>query len=384
MTHRIQTDCIHAGQSPEPTTGAVMTPIFAVSTFAQDGPGEHRGYEYSRSGNPTRAALESCLATLEKGTQAYAMASGLAAETTVLDILPKDSHLIASDDLYGGTYRLFEGVKSRASGLSVSFVDANDADQLIQAIRPETRMIWIETPSNPLLKIIDLSVIAEIGRERGLLTVCDNTFATPVAQRPIEHGFDIVVHSLTKYINGHSDIIGGAIVVGDNEELAEQVEYLQNATGAILSPFDSFLVLRGIKTLPLRMRAHSENALAIASFLEGHAKVEQVIYPGLPSHPQHELALRQMDCYGGMLSFVIRGSTAEARRFIEGCRLFTLAESLGGVESLVELPAIMTHASIPAEERERIGIRDSLIRLSVGVEDADDLIFDIDNALATM
>ncbi len=382
MTHKIQTECIHAGQSPEPTTGAVMTPIFAVSTFAQDGPGEHSGYEYSRSGNPTRAALEVCLASLEKGSRAYAMASGLAAESTVLDLLPKDSHVIASDDLYGGTYRLFDGVKSRVSGLAVSFVDMKDPEQITHAIRPETRMIWVETPSNPLLKLIDLTKVAEVGKEHRLLTVCDNTFATPVAQRPIEHGFDIVVHSLTKYINGHSDVIGGAIVVGGNSELAEQVGYLQNATGAILSPFDSFLVLRGIKTLPLRMRAHSENALAIAQFLEGHDKVEQVVYPGLPSHPQHELARRQMDCFGGMLSFVIRGSIGEAKSFLKSCEVFTLAESLGGVESLMELPAIMTHASIPAQEREKIGIYDSLIRLSVGVEDAGDLIADLKSALA--
>lgn len=381
MTQGIRTRCIHAGQPSDPTTGAVMTPIYAVSTFAQDAPGQHRGYEYSRSGNPTRAALETCLASLENGVRGYAMASGLAAESTVLDLLPKDSHVIASDDLYGGTYRLFQGVKSRSSGLSVSFVDMRHPDEIVGKIRPETRMVWVETPSNPLLKIIDLAQVAAIGKSHGLLTVCDNTFATPVAQRPIEHGFDIVIHSVTKYINGHSDVIGGAIVVGDDRDLADRLGFLQNAMGAVLSPFDAFLVLRGIKTLPLRIRAHSENAMAISTFLAGHGQVEKVIYPGLSDHPQHELARRQMDCYGGMLSFVIQGGLSEAQRFLKGCRLFTLAESLGGVESLVELPALMTHASIPVAEREKIGIRDSLIRLSVGLEDIDDLIADLDCAL---
>lgn len=381
MSSGIQTRSIHAGQPPDPATGAVMTPIYAVSTFAQSAPGVHKGYEYSRSANPTRTALEQCLASLEGGARGFAFASGLAAEAAVLDLLPKDSHLIASDDLYGGTVRLFEKVKQQTSGLEVTYLDLSRPETVRQAIRPDTRMIWIETPSNPLLKIIDLEQIADIAREHRLLAVCDNTFATPVIQRPLEHGFDIAVHSVTKYINGHSDVIGGAVIVREPGELADRIGFLQNASGAVLSPFDSFLVLRGIKTLPLRMKAHSENALAVAEFLSSHRRVERVVYPGLRSHPQHALAKKQMALFGGMVTFFIRGGETAALRFLERCRLFTLAESLGGVESLAEHPAIMTHASVPRETREKIGITDTLIRLSVGLEDIEDLIEDLRQAL---
>ena len=381
MSDGIRTRSIHAGQSPDPTTGAVMTPIYAVSTFAQQSPGVHKGYEYSRSANPTRTALEQCLASLEGGARGYAFASGLAAETAILEQLPKDSHIIASDDLYGGTYRLFERVKKQSSGLEVTYLDLSRPESIHQAVRPNTRLVWIETPSNPLLKIIDLAQVAEIARQHKLLSVCDNTFATPIIQRPLELGFDLVVHSITKYINGHSDVVGGAIVVREKGELADRIAFLHNATGGVLSPFDSFLVLRGIKTLPLRMQAHSANALAVATFLAAHKRVDRVIYPGLSSHPQHDLAKRQMAHFGGMITFFIKGDLADARRFLERCRLFTLAESLGGVESLVEHPAIMTHASIPREEREKTGIRDTLVRLSVGLEDVEDLIADLASAL---
>ena len=358
-----------------------MTPIYAVSTFAQQSPGVHKGYEYSRSANPTRTALEQCLASLESGARGYAFASGLAAETAILEHLPKDSHIIASDDLYSGTYRLFERVKKQSSGLEVTYLDLSHPESIHKAVRPNTRLVWIETPSNPLLKIIDLAQVAKIAQQHKLLSVCDNTFATPIIQRPLELGFDLVVHSITKYINGHSDVVGGAIIVREKGELADRIGFLHNATGGVLSPFDSFLVLRGIKTLPLRVQAHSANALAIATFLAAHKKVERVVYPGLPSHPQHDLAKRQMAYFGGMITFFIKGDLEDARRFLERCRLFTLAESLGGVESLVEHPAIMTHASIPRAEREKIGIRDTLVRLSVGLEDVEDLIADLANAL---
>ena len=383
MSDGIKTRAIHAGQHPDPTTGAVMTPIYAVSTFAQQSPGVHKGYEYSRSANPTRTALEQCLASLESGARGYAFASGLAAETAILELLPKDSHIIASDDLYGGTYRLFERVKKQSSGLEVTYVDLSRPESIHAAVRLNTRLIWIETPSNPLLKIIDLAQVAEIARQHKLLSVCDNTFATPIIQRPLERGFDLVVHSITKYINGHSDVVGGAIIAREKGELADRIGFLQNATGGVLSPFDSFLVLRGIKTLPLRMQAHSANALAVATFLASHSGVERVLYPGLTSHPQHALAKRQMAHFGGMITFFIKGDLADARRFLERCRLFTLAESLGGVESLVEHPAIMTHASIPREEREKIGIRDTLVRLSVGLENIEDLIEDLADALGS-
>ncbi len=382
MKNGIQTRAIHAGQAPDPVTGAVMTPIYAVSTYAQSAPGVHKGYEYSRSGNPTRTALEECLASLEGGARGFAFASGLAAESALLDLLPKNAHLIASDDLYGGTVRLFDRVKGPASGLEVSYVDMSQPDEVKRALRPETRMIWVETPSNPLLKLIDLEQTAAFARRHRLLSVCDNTFATPVIQRPLEMGFDLVVHSVTKYINGHSDVVGGAVLARETGDLADQVGFLQNATGGVLSPFDSFLVLRGIKTLPLRIKAHSENALAVADFLAAHNQVERVIYPGRKDHPQHELARKQMAYPGGMVSFFIRGGIAAARRFLQQCKIFTLAESLGGVESLAEHPAIMTHAAVPPLTREKLGIDDALIRLSVGLEDVDDLIDDLNAALS--
>lgn len=384
MKNGIQTRAIHAGQEADPSTGAVMTPIYAVSTYAQSAPGVHKGYEYSRSGNPTRAALEACLASIEGGTHGFAFASGLAAESAVLDLLPQNAHLIASDDLYGGTVRLFDRVKGPASGLEVSYVDMSQPEEVKKAFRPETRMIWVETPSNPLLKLVDLEQIAALAREHNLLSVCDNTFATPVIQRPLDLGFDLVVHSVTKYINGHSDVVGGAVVAREAGELADQVGFLQNASGAILSPFDSFLVLRGIKTLPLRVKAHSENAATVADFLANHDNVEKVIYPGRKDHPQHALACKQMAYPGGMVTFFIRGGLDAARRFLQQCQIFTLAESLGGVESLAEHPAIMTHASVPPETRKKLGIDDSLVRLSVGLEDVDDLLDDLDKALSAI
>lgn len=380
-TAGIQTRSIHAGQPPDPLTGAVMIPIYATSTFAQESPGVHRGYEYSRSKNPTRTALELCLASLERGARGYAFASGLAAENAILELLPKDSHIIAFNDLYGGTYRLFERVKKISSGLSVTYSDMLTEENIRSAIRENTKMIWVESPSNPMLRIVDLEMVASIAREKEIISVCDNTFATPVLQEPLSLGIDVVVHSVTKYLNGHSDVVGGAVIVREQGELAERIGFIQNATGAILSPFDSFLVLRGIKTLPLRMRAHSENAMKIAEFLDSHTRVERVLYPGLAHHPQYALAKKQMRLSGGMITFFIKGGLAESKTFLERCRLFTLAESLGGVESLIEHPAIMTHASIPKPEREKVGITDNLIRLSVGIEDVDDLISDIKNAL---
>jgi len=361
-----------------------MTPIFATSTFAQESLGVHSGYEYSRSGNPTRAALEECVAVLENGARGFAFSSGLAAETCVLDILGRDAHIIAGDDLYGGTYRLFEKIKKISSGLNVSYVDLSDPDKISNAVRSETKMIWVETPSNPLLKITDLEMIAGIARKNKIVSVCDNTFATPVIQKPLDFGFDIVVHSATKYLNGHSDVIAGAVIVRESGELADKIAFIQNATGAVLSPFDSFLVLRGIKTLPLRVEAHSSNARKLADFLSAHRGVERVIYPGLTSHNDYAIASRQMKFPGGMITFCLKGGIPESRRFFESLRIFTLAESLGGVESLAEHPAIMTHASIPAETRRKNGISDNLIRLSVGLEDVDDLIADIDTALESI
>ena len=372
---------IHAGQSPDPTTGAIMTPIYATSTFVQESPGVHKGYEYARSQNPTRMAFERCVADLENGSAGFAFASGLAASATVLDCLDAGAHVIAMDDLYGGTYRLFENVRKRSAGIDFDFVDLADGDALAAAIRPETRMIWVETPTNPLLKLVDLEATASLARRHGVWTVMDNTFASPWVQRPLDRGFDLVVHSATKYLNGHSDMVGGVVVVGDNAELRDRLGFLQNAVGAIAGPFDSFLALRGLKTLALRMERHCANALAIAQWLEAHPKVAWVHYPGLESHPQHALAKRQMHGFGGIVTAILDGGLAESRRFLERCRLFALAESLGGVESLIEHPAIMTHASIPAAVRAELGISDSLVRLSVGVEDVDDLIADLDAAL---
>ena len=377
------TRAIHAGQRPDPTTGAVMTPIYATSTYAQASPGEHKGFEYSRSQNPTRFAFERAIADLESGIRGYAFASGLAAISTFLEVLDAGDHVIASEDLYGGSFRLFDKVRRRSARLEFSFVDMADLAAVEAAIRPNTKLLWVETPTNPLLRLADLAAIAALAKRRGLIAAADNTFASPYCQRPLEFGFDLVMHSTTKYVSGHSDIVGGCLVVGQNPELAETVGFLQNAVGAVASPFDSFLALRGVKTLALRMQRHCENAIKIARWLEGRSDIVQVIYPGLPSHPQHELARQQMTGgFGGMISAVLDRDLAGTRRMLERTRLFTLAESLGGVESLIEHPAIMTHASIPAETRNRIGIADSLIRLSVGIEDADDLIADLDQALA--
>lgn len=372
-SYQLGTKAIHAGQSPDPSTGAVMTPIYATSTYVQSSPGVHQGYEYSRSHNPTRFAYERCVAALESGTQGYAFASGLAATSTVLDMLDSGSHVVCMDDVYGGTYRLFERVRRRSAALDFSFVDLNDMAALEAAVKPNTRMIWCETPTNPLLKIVDIPRLAEFARKRGILLAVDNTFSSPVLQRPLELGADLVMHSATKYLNGHSDIVGGMIVVGSNAELAEQMTFLQNAVGGVQGPFDSFLALRGLKTLHLRMKAHCENAQQLAEFLQSHPAVEKVLYPGLTSHPQHELAKRQMHGFGGMISVYLKGGLDAARRFMERTELFACAESLGGVESLVNHPAIMTHASIPAERRAALGVTDNLVRLSVGVEDVADL-----------
>ena len=379
---KFATRAIHAGQAPDPSTGAVMTPIYATSTYAQSSPGVHKGYEYARTQNPTRMAFERCVADLESGRQGFAFASGLAASATLLDALPAGSHVVALDDLYGGTYRLFERVRKTSANLQVTFTDMRERAQLEAAIQPNTRMIWVESPSNPLLKLVDLAMVAAVARDRGVLAVADNTFATPYVQRPLEFGFDVVLHSVTKYLNGHSDMVGGVIAVGANDELAERLGFLQNAVGAVLSPFDSFLALRGLKTLHLRMARHCENASTIAQRLARHPKIRRVHYPGLAEHPQHALARRQMNGFGGMVTLVLHGGLDEARRFLERLCVFVCAESLGGVESLAEHPAIMTHASLPPTIRATLGIDDSLVRLSVGVEDVDDLIADIEQALA--
>jgi len=380
---RFATRVIHGGQHPDPLTGAVMPPIYATSTYVQSSPGVHQGYDYSRSRNPTRDALQAAVANLEGGGAGFAFASGMAASATLLELLDAGSHIIAMHDLYGGSYRLLENVRKRSAGHSISFVDLTDAAALEAALRPDTRLVWVETPTNPLLKIVDLAAVAAVAREHRLISVCDNTFATPYLQRPLELGFDAVVHSTTKYLNGHSDSIGGAAVVRAGSELAERLAYLQNALGGVSSPFDSFLTLRGIKTLALRMERHCANALAVAEFLEQHRAVERVYYPGLASHPQHALARRQMQGgYGGIVTAVLRGGLAAARRTLERCHLFALAESLGGVESLIEHPGIMTHASLPEATRRTLGISDGLIRLSVGVEDVQDLIGELEQALA--
>lgn len=376
------TRAIHAGQSPDPSTGAVMTPIYATSTYVQSSPGVHQGFEYSRSHNPTRFAWERCIADLEGGTRGYAFASGLAATSTVLDLLDAGSHVVCMDDVYGGTYRLFERVRKRSAGLDFSFVNLNDFDALAAAIRPDTKLIWAETPTNPMLKIVDLTRLGEFARAHGIILVVDNTFCSPMVQRPLEHGAHMVMHSATKYLNGHSDMVGGVIVVGNEPELAEQMTFLQNAVGGVQGPFDSFLALRGIKTLHLRMERTCSNAMQIATWLEAHPNVEKVIYPGLQSHPQHALAARQMKGFGGIVSIYVKGGLPAARQMMERCHLFALAESLGGVESLVNHPAIMTHASVPIERRAALGIHDNLVRLSVGVEDVADLIAELEAALA--
>lgn len=373
---------IHGGQRPDPSTGAVMPPIYATSTYAQASPGVHQGFEYSRTHNPTRFAYERCAAALEGGQRGYAFASGMAATATLLELLDSGSHVIAMDDLYGGSYRLFERVRKRSAGLDFSFVDLTDPAAFEAAIGENTRMVWIETPTNPMLKIVDIAAIAERARARGLIVVVDNTFASPILQRPLQLGAHIVMHSATKYLNGHSDMVGGMVVVGDDDALAEQLGFLQNSAGAVQGPFDSFLALRGLKTLPLRMKAHCENAMALAHWLQDHPAIEQVIYPGLSSHPHHALATRQMSGYGGIISIVIKGGFDAARKFCETTQLFTLAESLGGVESLVNHPAVMTHASIPPDRRAVLGISDGLVRLSVGIEDVSDLRADLEQALA--
>lgn len=372
---------IHGGQSPDPSTGAVMPPIYATSTYAQSSPGVHQGFEYSRTHNPTRFAYERCAAALEGGSRGFAFASGMAATSTVLELLDSGSHVVAMDDIYGGSYRLFERVRRRSAGLDFSFVDMTDLAAFEASIRPETRMVWVETPTNPMLKIVDIQAVCGIARKHGLRVVVDNTFASPILQRPLELGADIVMHSATKYLNGHSDMVGGMVVVGDDQKLAEQMAFLQNSIGAVQGPFDSFLALRGLKTLNLRMKAHCENAQALAEWLATHPAVERVIYPGLPSHPQHELAKRQMRGFGGIISAVMKGGFEAAKQLCENTQLFTLAESLGGVESLINHPAVMTHASIPVERRTALGISDGLVRLSVGIEEIGDLIADLGEAL---
>lgn len=380
--HKFGTRVIHGGQQPDPLTGAVMPPIYATSTYVQSSPGVHKGYDYARTRNPTRDALQAAVANIEGGSAAYTFASGMAATATVLELLDSGSHIVAMNDLYGGSYRILEMVRKRSAGHQVSFVDLTEPANLEAAIRPDTRMVWVESPTNPLLKLVDLQAVADIARRRGLLSVCDNTFATPFGQRPLEFGFDIVVHSATKYLNGHSDVLGGAAIVRDDQSLRDRMKYLQNALGSMSAPFDSFMILRGIKTLALRMERHCANALAVARFLESHSKVERVLYPGLESHPQHALAKRQMrGNYGGIVTASLRGSVDDSRRMLERCKLFSLAESLGGVESLIEHPALMTHSSLPAAMRASLGIGDTLIRLSVGVEDVEDLIAELRDAL---
>ena len=376
------TRAIHAGQDPDPTTGAIMTPIYTSSTYVQESPGVHKGYDYSRSINPTRKALETCVADLEGSSYGYAFSSGMAACSTVLEVLNSGDHVIAMDDLYGGTYRLFEDVRRRSAGLEFTFSDLSDFSTLDSSIKTNTKMIWVETPTNPLLKIVDLKKIAKFAKENNLISVCDNTFCSPYIQNPLELGFDIVVHSATKYLNGHSDLIGGIVVCSNQKpELADQILYLQNAVGSIMNPFDSFLLLRSLKTLAVRMERHCENAMQIASYLDAHEAIEKVIYPGLQSHPQHDLAKKQMQGYGGMLTLILKGGLDSARSFLERTEIFSLAESLGGVESLIEHPAIMTHASIPPDVRAEIGITDGLVRLSIGIESLEDLIQDLEVAL---
>jgi cystathionine gamma-lyase len=374
------TRAIHAGQDPDPQTGAVVVPIYQTSTYAQSGVGQHKGYEYSRTGNPTRAALERCIASLEAGRHGLAFASGMAAESAIMQLLKPGDHTIAVDDLYGGTYRLFRRLLE-PMGLTFSFVDGTDLNAVEAAFTDRTRMVWLESPTNPLLKLVDIAAVSRLARQRQAILVVDNTFMSPFLQRPLSLGADIVVHSATKFLGGHSDVIAGALVV-DREDLREQLAFIQNAVGAVPGPLDAWLVLRGLKTLAVRMREHDRNARLIAEFLQEHDQVERVFYPGLPTHPQHDLARRQMSGFGGMISFEVKGGLPAARRMVERTRLFTLAESLGGVEALIELPAAMTHASIPAETRRAHGVTDGLVRISVGIEDVADLISDLDRALS--
>jgi cystathionine beta-lyase/cystathionine gamma-synthase len=376
------TRAIHAGQKNDPVTGAVMTPIYATSTYAQESPGVHKGYEYSRTSNPTRKALEDCIASLENGDQGFAFASGMAATSTILELLDSGDHVIASDDLYGGTYRLMEDVRKRTSSLDFSFVDFSKTSNILDAIKPNTKMLWLETPSNPLLKITDLEEIVSAINQKNIIKVCDNTFSSPRIQQPLDFGFDIVMHSATKYIGGHSDVVAGlAVTSKDRSDLSDRLAYLINASGGMTGPFDSFMLLRSLKTLSIRMEKHSENAQLVAEFLENHPLVSKTIYPGLQSHPEHNIAKKQMKLYGGMVTFVVSGGLSQAKKVLENLKIFTLAESLGGAESLAEHPAIMTHASIPKETREALGIDDGLIRLSVGIETSEDLINDLKSAL---
>jgi cystathionine beta-lyase/cystathionine gamma-synthase len=376
------TRAIHAGQKNDPVTGAVMTPIYATSTYAQESPGVHKGYEYSRTSNPTRKALEYCIASLENGDQGFAFASGMAATSTILELLDAGDHVIASDDLYGGTYRLMEDVRKRTSSLDFSFVDFSKTSNILDAIKPNTKMLWLETPSNPLLKITDLEEISSVIEQKNIIKVCDNTFSSPRIQQPLDFGFDIVMHSATKYIGGHSDVVAGlAVTSKERNDLSERLAYLINASGGMTGPFDSFMLLRSLKTLSIRMEKHSENAQLVAEFLENHPLVSKTIYPGLQSHPEHNIAKKQMKLFGGMVTFVVSGGLSQAKNVLENLKIFTLAESLGGAESLAEHPAIMTHASIPKQTREALGIDDGLIRLSVGIETAEDLINDLKSAL---
>ncbi|KFA93097.1 cystathionine gamma-synthase [Archangium violaceum] len=376
---RFDTLAIHAGQEPDPTTGAIMTPVYLTSTYVQAGPGEHKGFEYSRTQNPTRNALQDCLAALEGAKHGLAFASGLAGSDMLMHMLESGDHVVVSDDVYGGTFRIFDKV-FRRHGLNFSWVDLSNPDNFEKAITPKTKMVWVESPTNPMLKLIDLARIAETAKKRNILSVCDNTFMTPYFQRPMDLGFDVVTHSTTKYINGHSDVVGG-FVCTSNEELAQKMYFLQNAVGGVPGPMDCFLVLRGVKTLGVRMERHAQNALKVAQFLATHPKVQKVTYPGLESHPQHALARKQMKGFGGMMTFDIKGGLEAARKFLKTVKIFACAESLGGVESLIEHPAIMTHASVPKETREQLGISDGLIRLSVGIEDAQDLVDDLKQAL---
>ena len=376
------TKAIHSGQEPDPTTGAIVGPIYTSSTYVQDSPGEHKGYDYSRTINPTRRALEICIADLEEGGSGYAYASGMSAIATVLEILNSGDHVISMDDLYGGTYRLFENVRKRSAGLDFSFTDISILSNLESSLQENSKMIWVESPSNPLLRIVDLKEVSKFAKDNGLITVCDNTFCSPYVQKPLTFGFDIVVHSATKYLNGHSDVIGGIVVCSEERaDIKEKLDFLSNSIGSIMSPFDSFLVLRSLKTLAVRMEKHCENASRVATFLQNHKAVEEIYYPGLSSHPQHDLAKNQMKGFGGMITIVLKGGLESAKSFLGRTKLFSLAESLGGVESLIEHPAIMTHASVPQNIREKLGIGDGLVRLSVGIESIDDLLQDLEQSL---
>jgi len=382
-TQGFATKAIHSGQEPDPSTGAIIGPIYTSSTYVQESPGEHKGYDYSRTSNPTRKALEICMTDLEEGGQGFAFSSGMAATATILELLDTGDHIISMDDLYGGTYRLFENVRKRSSGLEFSYSNLSSLDGLESLLKPNSRMIWVESPSNPLLKIVDLEKVSAFAKKHNLISVCDNTFCSSYVQKPLNLGFDVVLHSATKYLNGHSDVIGGLVVSSqEREDLAEQLAFLSNSIGSIMSPFDSFLVLRSLKTLAIRMEKHCENAFEIASFLEEHEAIEKIYYPGLPNHPNHEIAKKQMNGFGGMITVVLKGGLKTATTFLERTKIFALAESLGGVESLIEHPAIMTHASVPAEVRKELGIEDGLVRLSVGIESVEDLLEDLNQALS--